>query len=172
MIEPDIYILYWSLNHTDIIFEVHAKTTSGWFSFGLSPNGNFMGADLVIGWINSDGQTGHFSDRHTSFDSEFAFIDSSQNWQPLLMTRTKTHIVFKFSRKLIICNSIKNEINFNISSRNLNVIYTLSNRKLNFLNDENIDVISLSDRSLKRGNQVIDFFQYNQLTSSSDYVNF
>lgn len=136
----------------------------------MSPNGNFKGADLVIGSINSDGQTGHFSDRHTTFDSEFAFIDKHQNWQPLLMAQTKTHIVFKFSRKLIICNSVQNEINFNISSRSLNVIYTLSESKLDFLNDDIIEVISLSERSLKRGNQVIDFFQSNQQISSLDYV--
>lgn len=57
--KPSEYILYWSYNDTSIRFEVHVKT-SGWFAFGLSPNGHLFNSDLVYGWINND-LTGHFS---------------------------------------------------------------------------------------------------------------
>jgi len=31
LVEPDVYVLYWSLNDTDAIFEVHVK--GGYFNF-------------------------------------------------------------------------------------------------------------------------------------------
>jgi hypothetical protein len=59
LIKPDIYVLYWSHNDTDILFELHAKTP-GMLSFGLSPDGSMGYSDIILAWINEDG-IGHFS---------------------------------------------------------------------------------------------------------------
>ena len=52
------YKLYWSFNLQagTIAFAVNVSTT-GWVGFGLSPNGQMPGSDVVIGWVESNGQT-------------------------------------------------------------------------------------------------------------------
>ena len=56
----DSYWLYWNFSKTaeEIKFAVRVKTT-GWIGFGLSPNGQMPGSDVVIGWM--DGQGTHFN---------------------------------------------------------------------------------------------------------------
>ena len=51
-----LYKLYWnySLTAQTISFAVRVQTT-GWVGFGVSPNGQMPGSDVVIGWIDSDG---------------------------------------------------------------------------------------------------------------------
>ena len=53
------YYLYWNFSSTDetIQFAVRVKTT-GWVGFGISPNGQMPGSDVVIGWV--DGQKSYF----------------------------------------------------------------------------------------------------------------
>ena len=55
----DRYWLYWSFDKTteNIFFAVKART-NGWIGFGLSPNGQMPGSDVIIGWI--DGNTPYF----------------------------------------------------------------------------------------------------------------
>ena len=50
------YDLYWKvdLDKDMIEFAINASTT-GWIGFGLSPNGQMPGSDVLIGWINDDG---------------------------------------------------------------------------------------------------------------------
>ena len=50
------YELFWSFNSTTqiISFAVNVSTT-GWVGFGISPNGQMPGSDVVIGWVESDG---------------------------------------------------------------------------------------------------------------------
>ena len=50
------YQLYWNYNLTagTISFAVRVQTT-GWVGFGLSPNGQMPGSDVVIGWVDSNG---------------------------------------------------------------------------------------------------------------------
>ena len=50
------YALYWNFTRTteSIYFAVNVSTT-GWVGFGLSPNGQMPGSDVVIGWV-SNGQ--------------------------------------------------------------------------------------------------------------------
>ena len=47
---PNFYTLYWKYDAQEITFEVHVFT-KGWVGFGLSPDGNMPGADIVIGWV-------------------------------------------------------------------------------------------------------------------------
>jgi len=50
------YELYWNYNLTEqtISFAVRVQTT-GWVGFGLSPNGQMPGSDVVIGWVDNNG---------------------------------------------------------------------------------------------------------------------
>ena len=55
--EGEVYTLYWG-------FDVEAETirfavnvsTSGWVGLGLSPTGGMPNSDVVIGWVNDEGQ--------------------------------------------------------------------------------------------------------------------
>ena len=51
------YTLYWNFNTSarTIQFAVRVQTT-GWVGFGLSPNGQMPGSDVVIGWVNQQGE--------------------------------------------------------------------------------------------------------------------
>ena len=59
------YELYWNYNLTagTISFAVRVQTT-GWVGFGLSPNGQMPGSDVVIGWVDSNGGV-HFHVRES-----------------------------------------------------------------------------------------------------------
>ena len=50
------YDLYWKIDLEEEIiqFAVNVSTT-GWVGFGLSPNGQMPGSDVLIGWISNDG---------------------------------------------------------------------------------------------------------------------
>lgn len=52
------YTMYWSLDSATrtMSFAVRVQTT-GWIGFGLSPNGQMPGSDVVIGWVNDNGDT-------------------------------------------------------------------------------------------------------------------
>ena len=49
------YYLFWNFSKSDetIQFAVRVKTT-GWIGFGISPNGQMPGSDVIIGWIGED----------------------------------------------------------------------------------------------------------------------
>ena len=61
------YKLYWSIKDADksIHFAVEVNTT-GWVGFGISAglSGSMKGADMVIGWVDSQGK-GHLQVCHT-----------------------------------------------------------------------------------------------------------
>ena len=50
------YDLYWKVDLEEefIHIAIDANTT-GWIGFGLSPNGQMPGSDVLIGWISDDG---------------------------------------------------------------------------------------------------------------------
>ena len=52
-----LYTLYWNFNTAEqtITFAVKAMT-NGWVGFGISPNGGMVNSDVVIGWVNDEGQ--------------------------------------------------------------------------------------------------------------------
>ena len=54
----DGYALHWNfdLEQQTIAFAVNVSTT-GWVGFGLSPSGQMPQSDVVIGWVDNDGNT-------------------------------------------------------------------------------------------------------------------
>jgi hypothetical protein len=55
LMENGMYRFYWNFTSTDLIGEIHVRTT-GWVAFGLSPNGGMDNSDAIVGWI--DDKTG------------------------------------------------------------------------------------------------------------------
>ena len=51
------YGLHWNFDRSTeaIYFAVNVSTT-GWVGFGLSPNGQMPGSDVVIGWVSNSGE--------------------------------------------------------------------------------------------------------------------
>ena len=67
----DGYTLHWNfdMEQQTIAFAVNVSTT-GWVGFGLSPNGQMPQSDVVIGWVDNDGNTQfHVSLIHLSLRS-------------------------------------------------------------------------------------------------------
>ena len=56
--QGQFYGLYWnySVAAGTINFAVNVSTT-GWVGFGVSPNGQMPGSDVVIRWVAADGKT-------------------------------------------------------------------------------------------------------------------
>ena len=50
------YRFYWNVTNTALIGEIHCRT-QGWVAFGLSPNGGMDQSDVVVGWIDANGNT-------------------------------------------------------------------------------------------------------------------
>ena len=52
----DSYTLYWSFDDLGFIrFAVYVSTT-GWVGFGVSPDGGMPRSDVIIGWVDDQGQ--------------------------------------------------------------------------------------------------------------------
>ena len=65
------YELFWSydLDAKTISFAMRVRT-EGWVGFGISPNGQMPGSDVVIGWVDADGKVFlHVSDFKCNRDS-------------------------------------------------------------------------------------------------------
>lgn len=67
------YALHWNFTRStkSIYFAVNVSTT-GWVGFGLSPNGQMPGSDVVIGWV-ADG-TGYL---HVSKANKHAIMQAA-----------------------------------------------------------------------------------------------
>ena len=52
------YSMKWKTNHMTKVLTVRIEVnTRGWVGFGFSAHGKMIESDLVIGWINDQGQT-------------------------------------------------------------------------------------------------------------------
>ena len=53
-----LYTLYWNFStaESETITFVAKVRTNGWVGFGVSPNGGMINSDVVIGWVNDEGQ--------------------------------------------------------------------------------------------------------------------
>ena len=123
------YYLFWNFSTTDetIQFAVRVKTT-GWVGFGISPNGQMPGSDVIIGWI--DGQKSYF---HVScnflklnlyyivccwciFKDRFAVgryeppIDNMQDWFLISARQDDGYTELEFSRNFTTCDNESRDI--------------------------------------------------------------
>lgn len=104
LVEPDNYILYWNYTDSDILFEIHVQST-GWISFGLTPNGEMLYSDIIITWINTINGKVNFTDRHVLDQRIIPTIDKTQNWFHLSTKIQDGYIMSKFTRKIKLCDT-------------------------------------------------------------------
>lgn len=130
LVEPDIYVLYWNYTDTDIIFEIHARTTGGWVGFGISPNGDMVNSNVIIVWIDSNG-TVNFTERNTLAGLVTPAINKEQVWTPLLTKALDGYLISKSTRKIKMCNTTDERLD--IEAGTPHVIFAWSD---NFANNE------------------------------------
>lgn len=101
LIQPNVFIIYWSHNTSHIRMEVHVKT-NGWFSLGFKPRSL---VDYYVASVSDDG-TAHFSDRHrwsTTPVMNASQLDERQDAQPLYAAKSNGFTVVKFERTILSC---------------------------------------------------------------------
>ena len=98
----DKYEIYWNADQDGCILEIGlAVQTDGWVGFGISENGSGMqDADIVIGWITSDGEfilTNRIGDgfkRPELFDDQ-SHITPIEGWKEEIDGKIMTFIRFE-----------------------------------------------------------------------------
>ena len=103
LVGPDVYILYWNYNSTDITFELQVKS-SGWAGFGISPNGGMENSNVILFWMNSEG-TSNFTERNTNGGMVTPTINTKQQWFPLLTKKQDGYLISKSTRKIKLCDT-------------------------------------------------------------------
>lgn len=70
-----LYTVHWNFSAVEetITFGVNVST-NGWVGFGISPNGGMTNSDVVIGWVNDNGEV-FFHVRKLSGATPFAITD-------------------------------------------------------------------------------------------------
>ncbi|CAD5114492.1 DgyrCDS3617 [Dimorphilus gyrociliatus] len=98
--EPNVYKVYWKVVKEMITFEIQVKT-KGWVGFGISPNGNMKGSDVIMAWM-ANGKF-HLQDRHAVAKSE-PVLDKKQDWKLIWGKTYHEFSIYKFERKLKTCD--------------------------------------------------------------------
>ncbi|XP_069961322.1 DBH-like monooxygenase protein 1 [Cherax quadricarinatus] len=96
------YFMLWTPMNDKIVIEVQVATL-GYVGLGFSPNGGMRGSDVVIGWVDDQGQL-HFQDRY-AFALLTPSIDASQDYRLLGGYQNDTHTVIRFSRPWTTCDT-------------------------------------------------------------------
>jgi hypothetical protein len=119
------YWLYWNFNPTTqrIDFAVRVRTT-GWIGFGLSPNGQMPGSDVVIGWI--DGSDKYFHDRYAPSRYGTPPIDPIQNWFLRDAEEEDGFTILEFYRNFTSCDTAND---LNILYETSRVVYSWNDNK-------------------------------------------
>ncbi|XP_011297575.1 MOXD1 homolog 2 [Fopius arisanus] len=96
------FLVLWTPGDRDIVFEVQVKT-QGYVGLGFTRDDRHVGADMVIGWVDNNGQV-HLQDRHVKDSNKDPQMDSSQDYYLLLGYENKTHTVLRFTRSYDTCD--------------------------------------------------------------------
>ncbi|XP_011642659.1 MOXD1 homolog 2-like [Pogonomyrmex barbatus] len=96
------FLVLWTPDEKDVTFEIQVKTL-GYVGLGFTKDDGRAGADMVIGWVDNNGQV-HLQDRHVKDASRDPQMDSSQDYRLLLGYENKTHTVLRFSRQYDTCD--------------------------------------------------------------------
>lgn len=96
------FLVLWTPGERDVMFEIQVKTL-GYVGLGFTRDDGTVGADMVIGWVDNNGQL-HLQDRHVKNSSKDPQMDSSQDYCLLLGYENKTHTVLRFSRRYDTCD--------------------------------------------------------------------
>ena len=97
-------------------------SVSGWFGWGVGSKGKMRGADMVIGWVDSEG-TNHFHDRHGTGNVQ-PKIDQRQNYKLIEMKEENGYTICTFKRKLVLPDSE----DFTITTDTVRVLWALNGK--------------------------------------------
>uniref|UniRef100_A0A914XB51 DOMON domain-containing protein n=1 Tax=Plectus sambesii TaxID=2011161 RepID=A0A914XB51_9BILA len=100
------YLLNWNppTNGSDYFTFECVVATRGWLGLGFSPNGAMTDADIVIAWVDANGNP-QISDRHGPAQGNgYPSADSTQNYELVSGRKNNTHIIITFRRKLDTCD--------------------------------------------------------------------
>ncbi|KAG7172306.1 MOXD1 1-like 1 [Homarus americanus] len=95
------YYLLWTPREKDVVFEVQVATL-GYVGLGFSPNGGMKGADILLGWVDLQGQI-YLHDRHGEGNWRPP-VDDTQDVEVLGGYQNDTHTVLRFSRPWYTCD--------------------------------------------------------------------
>lgn len=109
--------LRWGFSEVEqnITFQLSVNTT-GWVGFGLSPNGDMRGADIVIGGVGPNGT--YFTDRH-GVEQSLPPVDQEQSYTLLSLTEEEGLTSMTFCRSIPTCD----KDDFPITQRPIKLIY-------------------------------------------------
>lgn len=96
------FLVLWTPGERDVTFEVQVKTL-GYVGLGFTRDDRRAGTDMVIGWVDNNGQV-HLQDRHVKDATRDPQMDSSQDYNLQLGYENKTHTVLRFSRQYDTCD--------------------------------------------------------------------
>ena len=114
------YILYWNTTQTNLIIKLVIRNNA-WMGFGWSLNGRMDYSDVVVFFIRPDG-TIDISSR-SIYQAPIMRINSVSHIMPLYFNCFGGTCTFIFSRNLILCNTVFNEVNINILPEPQNLIF-------------------------------------------------
>ncbi|KAM9703441.1 DBH-like monooxygenase protein 2 homolog isoform 2-T2 [Menidia menidia] len=117
-LDPDrLVCLKWGFESLqgNITFQLAVNST-GWVSFGLSPNGGMKGSDMVIGGLGASGS--YFTDRHSTGNS-MPLVDEEQSYTLLSMTENDGQTIMTVRRSIQACD----DKDFHITAQPVKIIY-------------------------------------------------
>ena len=106
LVEPDVYVLNWNYTDKSITGEIKVKA-NGWIAFGITESGGMHGADVIVAWINDDGQI-HFTDRHIV--NKDVLVDTEQNWLLISGEKKDGYTSIVFTRDIETCDPNEEDI--------------------------------------------------------------
>ncbi|XP_032398273.1 DBH-like monooxygenase protein 2 homolog [Etheostoma spectabile] len=99
----------------NITFKLTVNTT-GWVSFGFSPNGGMKGSDMVTGGVRPNGI--YFTDEYATGNSK-PLVDEQQSYTLLSMTESDGQTIMTFRRSIQSCDGQ----DFHITDKPIKLIY-------------------------------------------------
>jgi len=100
--EQNKVLVSWTLMGDQVEFQVEAKT-AGWVAMALSHTKSIKGADIVIGWVQENGQA-TLRDFHSA-DGRTIEEDESQDYELVVGYEDEGVTVLRFRRKIETCDS-------------------------------------------------------------------
>ncbi|XP_018017865.1 DBH-like monooxygenase protein 1, partial [Hyalella azteca] len=97
------FVMKWNPDKDHVEIQVEVRT-QGYVGIGFSPSGGMRGADIILGWVDDDGQP-YLSDRHGTGDKT-PVVDASQDVTLMSGRRNATHTTLRFSRPWVTCDDL------------------------------------------------------------------
>ncbi|XP_074647536.1 uncharacterized protein LOC141903331 [Tubulanus polymorphus] len=123
--ERDTVHMYWAVKNNLIIFRVSVPT-NGWFGFGISPDGNMPGSDVVVGWMDINTTKARLVDAHLTGRSQ-PTEDPMSDWKLLNASSTNGRMNFTFERYLDTGDDARD---MTIKPGMVHIIWAYSNSKI------------------------------------------